>query len=243
MADQTRSGGPLLSARDRTLDTIRRAIITLELKPGTPLSENELAAELAVSRTPVRESLILLREEGLVEVYPQVGTFVSLVDPERVRQAQFIREAVECTSLAQARPPFSADHVGDLRVLLGAQREADGGADHDRFFELDEDFHRSLLALAGNESAWRTVNAAKAHLDRARRLSLIDTRPIGELVDQHTLVVDAIEAGDTGTAVEALRSHLRAVFEDVGRIRAASPEFFSDGQPRRPVRRTVASLR
>lgn len=118
MADQTRSGGPLLSARDRTLDTIRRAIITLELKPGTPLSENELATELAVSRTPVRESLILLREEGLVEVYPQVGTFVSLVDPERVRQAQFIREAVECTSLAQARPPFSADHVGDRKSVV-----------------------------------------------------------------------------------------------------------------------------
>lgn len=242
MADQTRSGGPLLSARDRTLDTIRRAIITLELQPGTPLSENELAAELAVSRTPVRESLILLREEGLVEVYPQVGTFVSLVDPERVRQAQFLREAVECTSLAQARTPFSPDHVSDLRMALSAQRDAQASDDHDRFFELDEEFHRSLLALAGHESAWGTVNAAKAHLDRARRLSLIDTRPISALVDQHTRLVDAIEAGETDTAVRALRSHLRAVFEDVERIRAASPEFFADGR-RRPVRRTVTSLR
>lgn len=243
MADDTRSGGPLLSARDRTLDTLRRAVITLELKPGAPLSENELAAELAVSRTPVRESLILLREEGLVEVYPQVGSFVSLVDPERVGQAQFIREAVECTSLAQARPPFSPEHVADLRTNLRAQHEADAAGDHDRFFALDEEFHRALLALAGHESAWGTVNAAKAHLDRARRLSLIDTRPMGALAEQHTQVVDAIEEGRLDDAVAALRSHLRAVFEDVERIRAVSPEYFTDGRPRRPVRRTVTSLK
>jgi DNA-binding GntR family transcriptional regulator len=243
MVDENRSEGPLRSARDRTLDAMRRAIITLRLKPGAPLSENELASEFAVSRTPVRESLILLREEGLVEVYPQIGTFVSLVDPERVRQAQFVREAIECTSLAQARPPFSAEQVADLRAILDSQGEADAAGDHDRFFELDEEFHRSLLALAGNGSAWGTVNAAKAHLDRARRLSLIDTRPIGELVEQHAGVVDAVAAGRTDEAVEALRAHLRAVFDDVERIRSASPELFSDGRPRRPVRRSVASLR
>jgi len=225
------------------LDTLRRAVITLELKPGAPLSENELAAELAVSRTPVRESLILLREEGLVEVYPQVGSFVSLVDPERVGQAQFIREAVECTSLAQARPPFSPEHVADLRTNLRAQHEAHAAGDHDRFFALDEEFHRALLALAGHESAWGTVNAAKAHLDRARRLSLIDTRPMGALAEQHTQVVDAIEEGRLDDAVAALRSHLRAVFEDVERIRAVSPEYFTDGRRRRPVRRTVTSLK
>jgi DNA-binding GntR family transcriptional regulator len=243
MADDTRSEGPPPSARDRALDTLRRAVITLELKPGAPLSENELATRLAVSRTPVRESLLLLREEGLVEVYPQVGSFVSLVDPERVGQAQFIREAIECTSLAQAEPPFSPEHVADLRTALLAQRDADAAGDHDRFFALDEEFHRALLALAGRESAWRTVNAAKAHLDRARRLSLIDTRPMGELVEQHTRVVDAIEAGDPAAAVDALRSHLRAVFDDVERIRAATPEYFTDGRPQRPVRRTVTSLK
>ncbi|MDA2811887.1 GntR family transcriptional regulator [Nocardiopsis sp. RSe5-2] len=244
MADETRSDpppSPLLSARDRVLDALRRAIITLRLAPGTPVSEKDLAAELAVSRTPVRESVILLRAEGLVEVYPQVGTFVAPVDLERVRQAQFIREAVECTSLEQADPAAARGRTGELRALLASQREAGRAGDHDRFFDLDEEFHRALLALAGNLSAWGTVNAAKAHLDRARRLSLIDTRPIGELVEQHTGIVDAIEAEDTSAAVAALRAHLRTVFEDVERIRAASPDLFSEG-PRRPVRRTVTTL-
>ena len=83
------------TAREQTLETLRNEIITLHLAPGVALSENELAAEHGVSRTPVRESLILLQGEGLVQVYPQVGTFVSLVDPERVAEAQFIREAIE----------------------------------------------------------------------------------------------------------------------------------------------------
>ena len=101
MATEKRGKGqsPRLSVRDQTLETLRRRIISLQLPPGEPLSENELAQELGVSRTPVRESLILLREEGLVQVYPQIGSFVSLVDLGRVSEAQFVREAIECASL------------------------------------------------------------------------------------------------------------------------------------------------
>ncbi len=160
--------------RDQTLETLRRRIISLQLPPGEPLSENELAQEMGVSRTPVRESLILLREEGLVQVYPQIGSFVSLVDLGRVSEAQFVREAIECASLRD----LSVDDAGiaGLRVILQSQTEADANGDIEEFFRLDEEFHRELLRLAGHESAWAAVNSAKAHLDRARRLSLLDTQ-------------------------------------------------------------------
>ena len=85
-------------------DTIRRKVLTLELPPGAALSENELAAALGVSRTPVRESLILLAEEGLVQVFPQVGSFVARVDPDGVADAQFLREAVELAALDDMPP-------------------------------------------------------------------------------------------------------------------------------------------
>ena len=92
-------------------ETLRRKVLTLDLPPGTALSENELAAALGVSRTPVRESLILLADEGLVQVFPQVGTFVSRVDPDRVRDAQFLREAVELAALDDV-PPEPAARCG-----------------------------------------------------------------------------------------------------------------------------------
>ena len=231
---------PRLSVRDQTLEALRRRIISLELPPGEPLSENELAQEMGVSRTPVRESLILLREEGLVQVFPQIGSFVSLVDLARVSEAQFVREAIECASLSD----FTADAAGiaGLRSILAGQRDAEAQGDVEEFFRLDEDFHRELLRLAGHESAWTAVNSAKAHLDRARRLSLIDTRPVSTLIDQHTAVVDALEAKNVVQADKSLRLHLRGVFDDVKRIQASSPNLFSDGTPGRPIRRNVARL-
>ncbi|MBP1133998.1 DNA-binding GntR family transcriptional regulator [Arthrobacter sp. PvP023] len=231
---------PRQSVRDQTLETLRRRIISLQLPPGEPLSENELAQELGVSRTPVRESLILLREEGLVQVYPQIGSFVSLVDLGRVSDAQFVREAIECASLRDLS--VDAAGIAGLRGILQSQTEADANSDVDEFFRLDEDFHRELLRLAGHESAWAAVNSAKAHLDRARRLSLLDTRPIATLIEQHTAVVDALEANNLTDADSSLRLHLRGVFEDVQRIQQATPQLFSDGAALRPSRRSVARL-
>ena len=234
---------PRGAAREQTLNTLRREIISLRLAPGSALSENELSAELGVSRTPVRESLIVLQSEGLVQVYPQVGTFVSLVDPERVAEAQFIREAIECSSVESITEPLSASAREELARNLQQQSAIAERNDPDAFFEMDEEFHRTLLRVAGHESAWKTVTSQKAHLDRARRLSLVDTRPLSTLVEQHRSVVDALVAGDRAAATDHLRSHLRAVFDDVGAIRAAHPELFSDSALTRPERRFVSKLR
>jgi DNA-binding GntR family transcriptional regulator len=231
-----------LSARARTIETLRRQIVMLELAPGTPLSENDLAQSLQVSRTPVRESLILLQQEGLVQVFPQIGTFVSLVDIERVTQAQFIREAIECASLEDAVGRLVPGDLQRLRDVLAEQHAAEVDGDIERFFTLDEQFHRELLTAGGHEPAWTAVTAAKAHLDRARRLSLLDARPVAALIEQHTDVVDALEARDAARALDALRLHLRAVFEDIEHIQASMPHLFSDGNAPRPNRRIVSSL-
>lgn len=233
---------PRLSARDRTLATLRRRIISLELQPGTPLSENELAQELGVSRTPVRESLILLREEGLVQVFPQIGSFVSRVDLDRVTQAQFVREAIECASLSEIAASVTPLDTAELRENLKEQRRALAEENVDDFFQLDEDFHYGLLRLASHESAWATVTSAKAHLDRARRMSLFEIGSVSALIEQHSDVVDAIEKRDAAAAVGALRTHLRGVFEDIERIQAASPQLFAPRGESRPIRRTVSSL-
>jgi DNA-binding GntR family transcriptional regulator len=132
--------------------------------------------------------------------------------------------------------------MAGLREILQSQTDADSNGDVEEFFRLDEDFHRELLRLAGHESAWTAVNSAKAHLDRARRLSLIDTRPIATLIEQHTAVVDALQANNLDDADSFLRLHLRGVFEDVKRIQSSTPGLFSDGSVPRPTRRSVARL-
>ncbi|WP_432494728.1 GntR family transcriptional regulator [Kineococcus gypseus] len=209
-------------------EVVRQRIINLQYPPGTPLSENELAATLGVSRTPVRESLILLVGEGLVNVVPQVGTFVAPMREADIATAQFVREALELASLDQAVPRLTDEDVEDLRSGLAAQRRAAARSDQNRFFVLDEEFHLRLMAVSGHASAWRSVSQAKAHLDRARRLSLPLPDQLDVLIDQHEEVVDAMAARDVDRGIEALRKHLRKVFDDIAVIRAQHPQFFAD---------------
>jgi DNA-binding GntR family transcriptional regulator len=224
------------TSRRTVYEALRRKVLTLELPPGTALSENELAASLKVSRTPVRESLILLSEEGLVQIFPQVGSFVSRVDPARVADAQFLREAVEMASLEDLPAELDSQLVDELRRNLGEQQRP--GLDLEGFFELDEAFHQGLLRLSGHGSAWTTVASAKGHLDRARRLGLHET-PATDFAAQHVQILDAVLAGDVALARTAMRIHLRAVFNDVERIREHSPELFATDSGSAPVRRNV----
>jgi GntR family transcriptional regulator, rspAB operon transcriptional repressor len=222
--------------RRTVYETLRRRVLTLELPPGSALSENELAAALGVSRTPVRESIVLLVEEGLVQVFPQVGTFVSRVDPAKVADAQFLREAVELASLEDLPGVLDEALVTELRANLVAQRAPGLGVED--FFALDEEFHHGLLRLAGHGSAWATVVSAKGHLDRARRLGLQESPPPG-FADQHVEILDAVLTGDTGHARAAMRRHLRAVFDDVEKLRARSPDLFAPADGSVPVRRNI----
>lgn len=219
---------PQLSARKRVYALLRARIISLELRPGAALSENELATELDVSRTPVRESLILLADEGLAEIYPRLGTFVARIRPEAVEEAQFIREAVELAGLRQSVQRVNEADIADLRALLSVQRETVDSGGAGRFFELDEAFHQRLLEISGHMTAWKVVNTAKAHLDRARRLSLPIPDIVTTMVDQHERVVDRLAAGDGDGAEAALRTHLRAVLHDIDEIRRRNPWYFAD---------------
>lgn len=226
------------SARWVVHEQLRRRIISGELPPGAPLSENDLAAELSVSRTPVRESLILLADEDLVQVFPQLGSFVSRVDIRHVADAQFVREAIEVASLRDAADRLDEPALAALRDLLDRQRAAEN--DVEEFFRLDEEFHQMLLDVGGHAGAWRAVQSAKAHLDRARRLGLRTVSPVATLVAQHAAVVDALADRDPKAAEAALREHLRAVFDDIERIRERSPELFVSGDAgSRPARRSI----
>ncbi|MEB3367266.1 GntR family transcriptional regulator [Saccharopolyspora mangrovi] len=220
-------------------ETLRRKVLTLELKPGEGLSEKDLAAALGVSRTPVREGLILLAEEGLVQVFPQIGSFVSRVDPQRVADAQFLRESVELTALEDVPADPDPHLLAELEDNLTRQRSPE--IDVEEFFALDEEFHRGLLRLSGHERAWPTVVSAKGHLDRARRLGL-ESSPPQVYADQHVDILDAVRAHDLQRARTTMRTHLRAVFTDIEDLRTRKPHLFATTEAT-PVRRTITTWR
>src|SRR3954471_16619006 len=117
-----RRGGS--TARARVYANLRDAIVRADLAPGRQLSENELAASLGVSRTPVREALQRLRDDRLVEIVPQLGTFVSPISTRAVADAQFVREALECAAIRLAAVNAVPADVLALRAILGRQEAA-----------------------------------------------------------------------------------------------------------------------
>jgi DNA-binding GntR family transcriptional regulator len=207
---------------------IRDAIVRAELAPGARLSENELAAELGVSRTPVREALGRLRDDRLVEIVPQMGTYVVRIRVQAIGDAQFIREALECAAVRRAAERAGDEDVASLEENLRSQDRAGEAGDLDAWYLLDDAYHRALCDLSGHQAVWSVSERAKSHLNRLRRLSLTMPDYLPEMIDEHRAIVAAVARRDPDAAEEALRHHLRMVLRELPRIRELHPDYFEE---------------
>jgi GntR family transcriptional regulator, rspAB operon transcriptional repressor len=215
-------------ARVQVYVALRHAIVRGELEPGRRLSENTLATELGVSRTPVRDALGRLRDDRLVEIAPQLGTFVSRISDQAVRDAQFIREALECAAVRRAAELAGEEDIAELEQNLHSQDRAQVAGDLDTFYLLDDDFHRGLCDLSGHTAVWAVSERAKSHLNRVRRLSLALPDYLPEMISEHRAVVAAIAHHDPDSADTALRHHLRMVLRELPTLRREHPDFFEE---------------
>jgi GntR family transcriptional regulator, rspAB operon transcriptional repressor len=206
------------------LPLLKGRIVRGELEPGSRLSEASIAAELALSRQPVREAFIKLAEEGLIEVRRWRGTFVRKISARHVEDVRFVREAIEADvvrCVAKAPPPGLERELQDLLQAQAATADVRG------FVELDDQFHRTLAAAAGHLHAWTVVESLKAQLDRVRYLS-VQRFPKEALIVQHAAVVDAIRRQDAAAAEAAMRQHLRMLCADLPVIARERPAFFTE---------------
>ena len=229
---------------DQVRMQLREQIVDGRLLPNCLLSENEIAGQFGLSRTPIREALIRLEEEGLVAIYPQYGSFVAPIQMADVYNGQFIREAVECAALPRAVERLRGSDILPLETLLDTQARFQSG-DSVPFFEADEALHAGLLRLAGHERAWLVVEAAKAQHDRVRRLNVRDPLKRKSVLAEHREILDCVIARDAAGAVVAMTGHLRGVFRSVEAVMARHPEFFVSAEappemPRRPPGRARA---
>ena len=204
---------------DQAYEAVRRMIVRGDLTPGARLSEPDLTEQLGVGRTPLREALLLLSQEGLIHVLPQSGSFVAAIDIDRVREAQFIREHLECGIIREVAARVDKRSLGSIRRLLEQQDEAHDDNDTDRFYDLDEELHATFCRIAGRPGVWRLIHQSKVHMDRVRHLSLQIEDRIPRLIGQHRAIFGALSGGDPDCAEAALRTHLREVFSTIDTLR------------------------
>lgn len=214
------------SGRDYALRTLKENIIDLELAPGSMVSENELSAQMGLSRTPVREALIELSKVKIVEIWPQRGSAIALIDYDLVEEAQFLRKVLECAVAELCCGMAGEEDLYLLRENIARQKLYEGsGATNARFLTLDNDFHALLFRIAKKSEIHAMMGSLAIHFDRVRNLTLKDVN-VRNVIRDHEELVAAVEAGDGAEARRIMDLHLSRFRVAEKQVRDRFPQFF-----------------
>lgn len=206
-------------------EILHKRILTVELVPGTVLSRAALQMEFGVSQTPVRDALIRLQEDGVVDVYPQYATVVARIDIRHAQQAQFLRLSLELEAIRTLSSESPAETASELSVIVTRQETFASPETFDSFDACDQEFHRKLYERAGILDLWTNVRRQSVHLDRLRRLHLPMPGKMQTVLADHRAIVDAIQSANPEEATAALRRHLSGTLSITDVIRERFPEY------------------
>ncbi len=212
----------------RVFELLRQAIVQLQLRPGNPLSEADVAKQIGTSRQPVREAFIKLADIGLVKVRPQRGTFVTLISTTDVEKARFIREAIEVAIVRKVACEVKDRDIADLEKLIEQQKEVNVSKDYPQFLQLGEEFHARISEIADFTYAWRVLENPKSQIDRVRYLNLPGKARADRAINQHQAIVDALATHSPDVAGTAMSKHLKGIMNSLALLAANHPDLFAD---------------
>ena len=232
----SRRGGVILrsSQRSATMASVvfrelRDEIVSMRRKPGEAIAEKQIAESYGVSRTPVREAVLRLADDGLVEVFPQSGTYVSRIPLNRLPEAIVIRKALEEGTVRYAASRASAADIRALHANLELQERMRVSGDHEGFHQSDEAFHALLAEVSGYPGFWTVIQQVKVQVDRCRRLTLPGPGRMIQVMAEHAAVVEAIAAHDPERAVRSIAAHLDGLRTAVDAVSASHSQYFTSG--------------
>ena len=216
------------SVTELVFDELYDRVVTLELPPGSRLSEADVARQMGVSRQPVRDAFYRLSQLGFLLIRPQRATTVTRISEEAVHQARFIRTALEVETTGAAAERISDADLAQLDSLVAEQENAVLAGEKLRFHELDDEFHWMICRISGHDYAWGLIRDHKAHMDRVRYLSL--SFGAQSALDDHKRILAALRDGDAARAVEWMRMHLSRIGGIIAQIRSDHDEYFEEPQ-------------
>lgn len=206
-------------------EILHKRILNVELVPGTVLSRAVLQMEFGVSQTPVRDALIRLQEDGIVDVYPQYATVVARIDTRHAHQAQFLRLSLELEAIRTLTQGSPTETAAELAGIIARQETFASPETYDSFDACDQEFHRKLYERADIIDLWTNVRRQSVHLDRLRRLHLPMPGKMQTVLADHRAIVDAIRSANPEEATAALRRHLSGTLSITDTIRERFPDY------------------
>lgn len=198
---------------------LKDQIVAGRMAPGSMIEKNDLARELGVSPTPLREALILLKHDSFIDIVPNLHTMVKLIEIDKVRENVFIRSALEGAVVEQlATMGISRTVKNACQRLINNQHQHFEKKDYDAAFQCDLHLHKTLCDVLEFDSLWENLYANRAHIDRARHCSPINIPGISRAIEQHQALLDLIVAGDGAGSRTLIRDHVYSVFNDLVHI-------------------------
>ncbi len=194
--------------KDWAYDSIKKAVLNGEIPPGQQLHVEELAEKMKISRTPIRDALIMLEHEGLISVASRVGFFVKGITKQELEELFELRELLESYAAEKAAGNFTPKDLEEMGALLKEGGDAVGCGDLPRFLRTEIELHSSIQAHAQNKYLLRMIESLKDLTYRERLLSVTSTENVKESLREHERIVNAFKQNDGRQAAEMMREHI-----------------------------------
>lgn len=222
---------PISNYQNEAYKTIKRMILSMQLTPGEKVDKTQLIAQLKIGATPIREAIIRLQREGMFNVIPQSGTYVSKINLDEMYQGRFARVNLERSIVANVAKTITADQIAKLEQQIALQSVYEHSRDYDHFFDLDYDFHELFYLADHKEFVWAWVQQMNLQFNRYRYLRLeISGLQWHNIITEHQAIVDAVKAKNAALASQRVVEHLLAIDEDVKAVLTTYPAYFEGQQ-------------
>ncbi len=206
---------------------VKNKILNLEYKPGQMISETEISELLNVSRTPVREVFIRLSYEKLLDIYPQKGTFVSLVDLSYVKESVYMRNLLECQIAGEIIDSEMKDLPAEIKKNIRLQKDlVENEGNIEEFLELDNDFHKVIFKAVNHETIWDIISTTRIHYNRFRLLTMYEPEMLKRVSQEHFDIMTKIEEGDKKGCNTLLKKHHYNGLEHADVLKEKYPGYF-----------------
>lgn len=194
--------------RELVLEAIREAIINGTLKPRERLMEIQLAEELGVSRTPIREALRKLEIEGFIVMVPRKGAYVADLSFKDIADVFEIRSALEGLAAGLAAERITDEELEEMERLLIEKAEAIAANDIEKLVVVDTKFHDAIYKASRNESLTNIINNLREQIQRFRATTLAYPGRMKESLDEHRGIVEALQSRDVQLSRKLAGEHI-----------------------------------
>ena len=215
-----------VTASEEIYQTLRSEILSLRFKPGEELNLQLLSTQLQVSRSPVRDALMRLSGDNLVDIFPQKGTRVSLINLKQVEEERFLRKSLEESAVRKFIYQSKEEHFLAMERAVEEQVDAMASDDFVKFIEADDQFHSQIFSGIGMQRIWKIITNQGGNHHRIRLLSFSEKNVLPNIIEQHRNMMEALRTKQLETVLTLEDKHLSKLLQETELMVQHYPDYF-----------------